>query len=74
MGAYAAVQVWGQAVEHAGTIELGPVATALRRGRFATVLDHVAFDHKGDLKGADWQWKMWSDGERLPISSDHPTH
>ncbi|MDH3660912.1 MAG: branched-chain amino acid ABC transporter substrate-binding protein [Alphaproteobacteria bacterium] len=74
MGAYAAVQVWGQAVEHAGTIERGPVATALRRGRFATVLDHVAFDHKGDLKGADWQWKVWSDGARLPISSDHPTY
>ena len=74
MGAYAAVQVWGRAVERAGTIELGPVAAALRHGRFTTVLDHIAFDRKGDLKGADWQWKVWSDGSRLPISSDHPTH
>ena len=74
MGAYAAVQVWGQAVERAGTIKLGAVGAALRHGRFATVLDHIAFDRKGDLKSADWQWKGWSDGSRLPINSDHPTH
>jgi branched-chain amino acid transport system substrate-binding protein len=74
LGAYAAVQVWAQAVERAGTVEFGPVAAALRRGRFTTVLDQVAFDHKGDLTGAEWQWKMWSDGIHLPIDPYHSTH
>ena len=74
MGAYAAVQVWGQAVERAGTVELGAVAAALRRGRFTTVIGQVTFDRKGDLEGADWQWKAWSDGIYHPIDPDRQTH
>ena len=67
LGAYAAVQVWAQAVERAGTLELAPVARALRRGRFDTVLGPVAFDGKGDLEGAAWQWRVWTDGEYIPL-------
>ena len=67
LGAYAAVQVWAQAVERAGTLELAPVARALRRGRFDTVLGRVAFDGKGDLRGAAWQWKVWTDGTYVPL-------
>lgn len=74
LGAYAAVQVWAQAVERAGTIEAGSVEAALHHGRFMTVLGRVAFDNKGDLKGADWQWKVWSDGNYLPLGSYPPTH
>jgi branched-chain amino acid transport system substrate-binding protein len=66
-GAYAAVQVWAQAVERAGTLELAPLANALRRGRFDTVLGRVGFDHKGDLEDAAWQWKVWTDGEYVPL-------
>ena len=67
LGAYAAVQVWAQAVERAGTLELAAVARTLRRGRFDTVLGHVAFDHKGDLRGSAWQWKAWTDGAYIPL-------
>ena len=74
LGAYAAVQVWAQAVERAGTIEAGSVEAALRHGRFMTILDRVAFDDKGDLEGADWQWKVWSEGNHFPLSSYTPTH
>ena len=40
----------------------------LRRGRFETVLGRVAFDGKGDLEGAAWQWQVWRDGDYEPLN------
>jgi branched-chain amino acid transport system substrate-binding protein len=67
LGAYAAVQVWAQAVERAESLELAAVAETLRRGRFDTVLGRVGFDHKGDLEAAAWQWKVWTKGDYVPL-------
>jgi branched-chain amino acid transport system substrate-binding protein len=67
IGAYAAVEVWAQAVERAGSTDLAAVAHELRRGRFHTVLGLVAFDDKGDLRGAGWQMQIWSDGDYGPL-------
>lgn len=67
LSTYAAVQVWAQAVERAGSLELPAVSEALRRGRFNTVLGWVAFDYKGDLEDAAWQWKVWTDGDYVPL-------
>jgi branched-chain amino acid transport system substrate-binding protein len=67
VGAYAAVEVWAQAVERAGTTDLAAVAKALRRGRFHTVLGRVGFDDQGDLRGAGWQMQIWSDGDYAPL-------
>jgi branched-chain amino acid transport system substrate-binding protein len=67
LGAYAAVQLWGQVAERAGTFEPDSVARLLRRGRFDTVLGRVAFDRNGDLEGAAWQWKVWTDGTYVPL-------
>ena len=67
IGTYAAVQVWAQAVSRAGTTESAAVAKALHAGRFDTVLGRVAFDDKGDLDGADWQWQVWRDGGYAPL-------
>lgn len=67
LGPYAAVQVWAQAVARVGTLDLAPVVRALRRGRFDSVLGRLAFDRKGDLKGAAWRWKVWTDGVSVPI-------
>jgi branched-chain amino acid transport system substrate-binding protein len=67
LDAYAAVQVWAQAAERAGSLELAAVAETLRRSRFRTVLGQVAFDQKGDLEDADWQWKVWTDGDYVPL-------
>ena len=55
IGAYAAVQVWAQAVARAGRLAPAAVAGALRRGRFDTVLGRVGFDDKGDPEGAGWE-------------------
>ncbi len=66
-GAYAAVEVWAQAVERAGTDEPAAVARELRRGRYRTVLGHVAFDRKGDLRGAAWEMQVWTGGDYAPL-------
>ena len=73
IAAYAAVEVWAQAVERAASLELPAVADMLRRGRFATVLGPVAFDGKGDLEGASWQWHRWSAGGHLPLREPAPS-
>jgi branched-chain amino acid transport system substrate-binding protein len=67
LSSYAAVQVWAQAVERAGTVELRAVAKMLRRGRFDTVLGPVAFDSKGDLEDGAWQWQVWTDSGYRPM-------
>ena len=59
--------MWAQAVERAGSVELAAVAETLRRSRFRTVLGQVAFDQKGDLEDAAWQWKLWTDGDYVPL-------
>jgi branched-chain amino acid transport system substrate-binding protein len=77
IGAYAAIQVWAQAVERAGTVEMAAVARMLRRGRFETVLGPMAFNDKGDLRDAPWQWQVWTNGDYVPLErlltlSSHP--
>jgi branched-chain amino acid transport system substrate-binding protein len=61
------VQVWAQAVERASSLKLEPVANALRRGSFDTALGRVTFNSKGDLTDAAWQWKVWTDGDSIPL-------
>jgi len=72
IGAYAAIQVWAQAVERAGTVEMAAVGAVLRRGRFETALGQVAFESKGDLRDPGWQWKVWSNADHLPLSLHIP--
>jgi len=67
LSTYAAVQVWAQAVERAGSVELRAVAKMLRRGRFDTILGPVAFDDKGDLTEGAWQWQIWLGGNYQPL-------
>jgi branched-chain amino acid transport system substrate-binding protein len=67
--AYAAVQVWAQAVEGAGALDLDVVTDALHSRQFDTVLGRIGFDQKGDVTGFDpWQWYVWqADGNYLPL-------
>jgi branched-chain amino acid transport system substrate-binding protein len=65
--AYAAVQAWAQAVEQAGTTDAAPVAEALRREQFDTVLGTIGFDAKGDVTGFDpFVWFVWTDRKWVP--------
>ena len=51
LSAYAAVQVWSQAVEAAGSLDLDPVLAAMHSRQFDTVLGRIGFDKKGDVTG-----------------------
>jgi branched-chain amino acid transport system substrate-binding protein len=50
--AYGAVQVWAQAVEAAGSLQLEAVVAVLREHQFDTVGDSIDFDDKGDPRRA----------------------
>jgi branched-chain amino acid transport system substrate-binding protein len=68
LNGYATVQVWAQAVEQAGSLELEPVAQTLRSKQFETVLGTIGFDAKGDVTGYDtFAWYIWKDGAYAPV-------
>jgi branched-chain amino acid transport system substrate-binding protein len=70
--AYAAVQVWAQAVEAAGSLDLDAVTTVLHSRQFDTVLGKIGFDAKGDVTGFEpWQWFVWqADGTYVPLDQE----
>jgi branched-chain amino acid transport system substrate-binding protein len=67
--AYAAVEVWAQAVAAAGALELDAVTAVLHSRQFDTVLGRIGFDAKGDVTGFEpWQWFVWqADGTYVPL-------
>jgi branched-chain amino acid transport system substrate-binding protein len=67
--AYAAVQVWAQAVEAAGSLDLDAVIGAMHSRQFETVLGRIGFDAKGDVTGFEpWGWYVWqADGTYVPL-------
>jgi branched-chain amino acid transport system substrate-binding protein len=67
--AYAAVQVWAQAVTAAGSLDLAAVLEAMHSQQFDTVLGRIGFDQKGDITGFEpWGWYVWqADGTYLPL-------
>jgi branched-chain amino acid transport system substrate-binding protein len=69
LNAYAAVQVWAQAVKAAGSLDLDAVTAVMHSRQFDTVLGRIGFDEKGDVTGFNpWQWYVWqADGTYLPL-------
>jgi branched-chain amino acid transport system substrate-binding protein len=69
LNAYTAVQVWAQAVEAAGSLELDAVIAAMHSRQFDTVLGRIGFDAKGDVTGFEpWQWFIWqANGTYVPL-------
>ncbi|HEX6115127.1 MAG TPA: branched-chain amino acid ABC transporter substrate-binding protein [Geminicoccaceae bacterium] len=67
--AYAAVQVWAQAVETAGSLDLDAVMDAMHSHEFDTVLGRIGFDERGDVTGFEpWGWFVWqADGTYVPL-------
>ena len=65
--AYGAVQVWGQAAEKAGSLELQAMIASLREHQFDTVLGPISFDEKGDLTVQNPVWYVWRDGTYMPL-------
>ena len=58
---YAAIQIWAEAANKAGTTDAHKVADTLRSGKFSSVLGDLSFDKKGDTQ-AEYVWYIWHDG------------
>ncbi len=63
---YAAIQIWAQAVQNAGSLDLDGVIDSLRRGQFETVLGEIEFDQKGDITTTGYVWYVWKNGKYIP--------
>ena len=62
LSTYAAIQVWAQAVEKAGTTDAEKVAETMRSGSWDTVIGKLSFDDKGDLTASTYVWYVFKDG------------
>lgn len=67
--AYAAIEVWIEAVKRANSFESPKVAHALRQAPISTILGKISFDDKGDVitPYPPFQWFTWKDGNRVPM-------
>ena len=64
---YIAMQVWADAVEKAGALELDAVSDSLRTNQFDTFVGTIGFDEKGDVTGYEpFEWYIWKDGHYAP--------
>ena len=61
--AYAAVQVWAQAAQKAGTTDAKKVADVMHAGKWDTVLGPVSYDKKGDVTVSDYVMYIWHAGK-----------
>ena len=59
---YAAIQVFAQAAEAAGSTDVGDLIPVLRATTFATVLGDIGFDDKGDVTAPGYVFYEWTDG------------
>jgi branched-chain amino acid transport system substrate-binding protein len=74
LNAYGAVQVWAQAAEKAGSLELQPMIASLRQHQFDTVLGPIGFDDKGDVTLQSPILHVWhADGEHMPLEPGSAT-
>ena len=59
---YAAVQIFAQAAEAAGTTDFEPLLAVLNAGTFDTVLGDLSFNDKGDVTLPGYVFYEWKDG------------
>lgn len=69
LSAYAAIEVWAQAVRKAGTTDAATVAAALRDNTWQTSIGEVDFDATGDLTTAAYTWYRFQNGTYREVGS-----
>jgi branched-chain amino acid transport system substrate-binding protein len=69
--AYAALQVFAQAIDRAGSVVAANVSQALKRETFETVLGATTFDENGDLK-LPYAAYRWEDGRAINVATLYP--
>ena len=60
---YAAMKIWADAANAAGSTDYDAVVAKLNEGKYETVLGPIAFDDKGDVTEASYVWYVWKDGK-----------
>ena len=61
---YAAIQVWADAANKAGTLDAHKVADTIKAsGPWPTVLGDLSYDSKGDVQKPDYVWYVWHNGD-----------
>ena len=66
--AYAAVQVWAQAVEQINSLKMDKVSDHMHKATYDTGLGKIGFDDNGDLTGIPgWSWYEWTAGKFKPV-------
>jgi branched-chain amino acid transport system substrate-binding protein len=69
---YISVQIWADAVEKAGTLELDGVINSLRTNQFDTLFGTIGFDEKGDVYGYETLvWYVWQVGNYVACKASH---
>ena len=63
MYTYAAVQIFAQAAEFAGSTDLGKILPVINDKKFSTVLGVLSFDDKGDVTLPGYVFYEWKDGQ-----------
>jgi branched-chain amino acid transport system substrate-binding protein len=59
---YAAMQVFAQAAEAAGSTDVNDLIPVMRSNTFQTVLGDIGFDDKGDVTAPGYVFYEWKDG------------
>jgi branched-chain amino acid transport system substrate-binding protein len=67
LGAYAAIELWAAAATRAQTLDAKDLIRSLHHNTFETVRGAVSFDDKGDLRDAEWAWRVWRRGRKVPL-------
>ncbi len=65
--AYAAVEVWAQAVAKAKSVKMADVAKNIHNQTFKTVIGTLNYDNKGDLKNAEYVWFTFDNGKYVEL-------
>jgi branched-chain amino acid transport system substrate-binding protein len=69
---YISVQIWAEAVEKVGTLELNPVIDSLRTNQFDTLFGTIGFDEKGDVYGYEpLVWYVWQGDNYVACTVAH---
>ena len=64
---YAAIQVFAQAADKAGSVKEEAVAKVMRAQKFDTVIGRIGFNAKGDVIGPDYVVYVWQNGKYAEI-------
>lgn len=68
VAAYAALQIYMDAVGRAGNTDYDAIAEVVGATTFETVMGPLSFNQRGDARGPHYDFFQWRDGETEPVA------